>query len=156
MCVRVCIIVRTPANRVLRPRESFVYTFQYGKQTPLANKYSLDVFSSNTNAWITYHTTRIHIFERSNASRNAENFWNDAFLRFVTRVNERVNSDAGWKKYTFFFIRNRIESKKDVRNILISVNLCAMTTRQVNVTWCFSFPTFFFGQTLRRITAAQY
>lgn len=46
-------------------------------------------------------------------------------INFITFAN---------KKYIFFFIRNRIENKKNVRNILISVNLCAMTTRQVNVT----------------------
>lgn len=44
-------------------------------------------------------------------------------INFITFAN---------KKYIFFFIR--IENKKNVRNILISVNLCAMTTRQVNVT----------------------
>lgn len=40
---RACLHHRIHRRSVLRPRESIVYTFQYGKQTPLANKYSLDV-----------------------------------------------------------------------------------------------------------------
>lgn len=104
---RACLHHRIHRRSVLRPRESIVYTFQYGKQTPLANKYSLDVsrdrlipthkYTCSYHIYDTRDSIRyIYIYiERSNACRNVENFWNDAFFQFVTRANEWVNSNSG-------------------------------------------------------------
>lgn len=96
--MRVCIVVYTDEAYCVLEKASST-PFNMVNRQPLANKYSLDISRDRLIPTYKYTYTYTYVYmytyiERSNASRNAENFWNDAFFQFVIRANERVNSNA--------------------------------------------------------------